>query len=344
MLIAILLCCLWAIPAFAVTYGVVHGGWLRLRSDPSYSAAVITSYRNGTVVTVLSLENGWARVLTSDYRIGYMDARYLSIGSTPEQAGTAVPVSPASQAPQATIAPTAAPMTRNWTEVNRTAHVISANGKGVRMRSAPAVTKTNVIGLYPVGRTALELRVSVDGWSYIKIDNKYGYMMSKYLSHDGGNPANPSNANPTAVIQPNTVPTNNTKIQPGTALPTPIGAVTATPPFAAATATPTPVPTATPTPVPTATPTPSKQITQARLDPYKPRVGDTLQVVVTPADAEYTTVWYRDDNTLLSTNLTYKVQAADEGHNIKVRIQGVGASAGYVADAATTKVQAQPDP
>ena len=67
-----ILCCAWAATAAAATYGTVFGGWLRLRANPSYSAAIITSYPNGSVVTVLSRSNGWCRVLTSDYRYGYM--------------------------------------------------------------------------------------------------------------------------------------------------------------------------------------------------------------------------------------------------------------------------------
>ena len=71
------LCALWAGSALAATYATVVGGWLRLRTNPSYDAKVITSYRAGSVVTVLSQDGGWCRVLTGDYRLGYMDKRYL---------------------------------------------------------------------------------------------------------------------------------------------------------------------------------------------------------------------------------------------------------------------------
>ncbi len=165
LLLAVLLCGLAAAPASAATYGTVVGGWLRLRANPSYDATVIASYKTGSVVTILSQSGGWARVMTADYRLGYMDQRYLYIegGSYPP-----VPV------------PTAVPAA--WTTVNRTAWVTSANGKGVRMRSAPEVNNYNVMGLYPVGRTVMEIKVSSSGWSYIRIDGKYGYMMSKFLT------------------------------------------------------------------------------------------------------------------------------------------------------------------
>lgn len=298
LLLAMMLCAL-AAPAFAATYATVFGGWLRLRSNPSYDASVITSYKNGSVVTVLSQENGWARVLTSDYRIGYMDARYLAISGTPAE----------------TPKPTAQPVTRTWVDVNRIAYVTSANGKGVRMRSAPVVNSSNVLGLYPVGRTAMEIRRSSDGWSYIQIDKKYGYMMSQYLT-TGMGPVYPPVYTPVPTLIP---------------------------PIGTATMMPTPVPTATPTPVPTATPTPAPttiDIQSVRLDPYQPTVGDTVKLIVTPANAEYTAVWYSDEKKLLSTNKQYTVSAADAGHVIYVRVTGGGASAGFVADAATAAVKA----
>ena len=166
LLLAALLCGIWTVSATAATYATVVGGWLRLRVGPSYNAKVIVSYRNGSVVTVLDQQNGWCRVITSDYRVGYMDQRYLLFeGNKPD-----IPD------------PTPPKPSRTWTDVNRTAWVTSQNGKGVRLRNAPAVYKNNVLGLYPVGRTVAELKVSSDGWSYIQIDGKYGYMMSKFLT------------------------------------------------------------------------------------------------------------------------------------------------------------------
>ena len=283
-----MLLCILAAPALAATYATVVGGWLRLRANPSYNAKVITSYRSGTVVTVLSQDSGWARVLTSDYRVGYMDLRYLSFGSSPV----------------ITPRPTAAP-SRTWYDVNRTAYVTSQNGRGVRLRSAPVVNSSNVLGLYPVGRTVTEIRRSSDGWSYIRIDKKYGYMMTKFLTTSYYPPGPPGPPAPTG--------------HPG------------------------PAPTATPTPVPTATPTPaSKQIQSVKLSPYHPTVGDTIGIIVTPANAEYTAVWYNSDNTLLSTSKQYTVRASDAGKTINVRIMGVGESAGFVADASTSTVETPP--
>ena len=118
LLLTVMLCSLMAATALAATYGTVVGGWLRLRANPSYDATVIASYPNGSVVTILSQSGGWARVMTGDYRLGYMDQRYLYIdggGYTPVPVPTSVP--------------------RTWTTVNRTAWITSGNGRDVRCPS-----------------------------------------------------------------------------------------------------------------------------------------------------------------------------------------------------------------
>ena len=163
LLLLAMLCSLWLLPASAEAVSKwVVGGWLRLRSQPSYSATIITTYPTGTEVTILGSSGGWSRVLTPDYRYGYMDERYLT-----------------SKHVQPDPPP---PYKRVWTEVNRYATVISANGRGVRLRRAPVVSSSNVLGLYPVGRSVREYRYSNDGWSYIRIDSRYGYMMSQFLT------------------------------------------------------------------------------------------------------------------------------------------------------------------
>ena len=293
---AALLCCLWAAPAFAATYGTVFGGWLRLRANPSYYAAVITSYRTGTVVTVLNRSNGWARVITPDYRIGYMDTGFLRIGST----------QPTSPPP---------PVSRTWTDVNRTAQVISQNGKGVRMRSSPTVNDTNVMGLYPVGRTVREIRRSDDGWSYISIDGKYGYMMSEFLTSSYAPPTPPPKPTEKPTAKPTEKPTDK----------------------------PTEKPTDKPTEAPTEKPTPERiDIENVKLDPFSPKVGDRVKIIVTPSNAEYTAVWFRDENVLLGMNKEYTVQESDAGKVINVKVTGVGKSSGFSVDAFTAAVQAAP--
>ena len=318
-----LLVFLWAVPAFAATYATIFGGWLRLRSYPSYESAVLTSYPSGTVVTVLGQSVGWARVRTPDARTGYMDVRYLRFGS----------------APTATPRPTATPTQRTWTTVNRTAWIISWNGRDVRMRSTPSVEEGNVMGLYPVGRAVTQIRISNDGWSYIRIDGKHGYMMTEFLQTS--TPAYPT---PTPVItaQPYWPPTAQ-PYWPPTAQP--YWPPTAQPYWPTSTPVPTATPTPTPTPVPTATPGPipgSPEITSVKIKPYQPKVGDKIQVYLRPEEAQYTCVWYNEAGMLLSTSQTYKVRAVDVGHVIHVRIQGTGIYTGFVADGTTAMVKAAP--
>ncbi len=177
--LAAVLLCLAALPGLAASTvnATVMGGYLRLRMSPSYQARIIRSYRSGTVVNVLSRENGWSQVVTPDGRTGYMDERYLSFGTCPP--------------PE--------PTHRTWTDVNSNYWVTSQNGRGVRMRNSPSVNSRNIMGLYPVGRTAYVIKKSNDGWSYISIDGKYGYMMSSFLT--------PSHVSPVCPTQPPVCPT-----------------------------------------------------------------------------------------------------------------------------------------
>lgn len=261
-LILTVLICGTVVPALAASYATVVGGWLRLRANPGYNAVVLASYPTGTVVTVLSRSNGWTRVITPDYRVGYMDSRYLSNGSAPQPA------------PQ--------PGHRTWTDINQRAYVTSQNGRGVRLRSAPVVNSYNVLGLYPVGRTVTEIRRSNDGWSYIRIDGRYGYMMTQFLTTSGG----------------------------GSVIPTPGGGGSSS----------------------------SRAIKSVQLNNVLPEVGDILKPVVEPSKAEYTVVWYNDQNKLLATTKQYEVKPGDVGRQIYARVMGMGASSGISITVATSVV------
>ena len=286
LLLAVILCGLWAAPALAATYATVVGGWLRLRLAPSYDATVITSYRTGTTVTVLSESGGWARVMTPDYRLGYMDERYLWFGG---------------DRPQPVPQPT--PKARTWTTVNRKAWVTSQNGKGVRLRNAPEVNSYNVMGLYPVGRTVTEMKVSNDGWSYIRIDRKTGYMMSQFLTT--GNipapvPPPPPPQNPPKPTQNPTNPPQNPTNPPATQPPQ----------------------------------TPPQGFSGVRLSTQSPRVGEKITLTVVPEGARYSVIWIRESTmTLLSTGNSYTPTAADVGSRIRIRVTGAD---GTVAETTTT--------
>ena len=85
---------------------------------------------------------------------------------------------------------------------------------------------------------------------------------------------------------------------------------------------------------------PGGDITSVRLTTNNPVVGEMITVVVAPNTAEYTAVWYRDDNVLLTTGNRYTVQATDVGHVLYVRVTGTGRSSGTVVEAMTGTVRA----
>ncbi len=273
LLLTVLLICL-AAPGLATTYATVVGGWLRLRAEPSYEAKTITSYKTGSVVTVLSEEGGWCKVRTADYRVGYMDRRYLSFQVTPTPS-------------------------RTWVDINEYAWITSPNGLGVRLRNAPEVNSTNVLGLYPVGRTVYVYKQSNDGWSYIRVDTKHGYMMSKFLSN--------ARIDPTGT-QPSTEDAFDEMTRTYS------------------------------TPMQTYTTTTAGVLQSATLSSTSPRVGDLLTLTVTPSTATFQVIWYRDDNQLLSNTVSYRVQSGDLGHRLYVHVSGTGNSTGVNLDQFTDPV------
>ena len=154
LLLAVLMIAAVLIPpgySFAET-ATVHGGWLILRSDPSFSASQTASYPTGTVVTITGQKGAWYSVITPDGKTGYMLGDYLKI-----QGGLS-----------------------NET----TAMVTSQNGLKVRLRTGPGTGYT-VVGSYEPGTEATVLSAGKE-WSKIRIGNYTGYMMSKYLSANRG--------------------------------------------------------------------------------------------------------------------------------------------------------------
>ena len=148
--LCILLLC---VAAFAASYaektGKVHGGWLILRSMPSYSGKQLASYPSGTVVKITGQSGSWYEVKTPDGLTGYMLGTYLYIsGDDLTEGGDA------------------------W--------VTSANGLNVRLRSG-AGTKYGAIASYPPG-TKCKVLKKLDGWCQIKIGSYKGYMMTKFLT------------------------------------------------------------------------------------------------------------------------------------------------------------------
>ena len=215
--------------ALAEQKGVVKGGWLILRSAPSFNGTILSSYPTGTQVTITGQKGSWYAVTAPDGLTGYMLGDYLQVsggsGGVPSET-TAYVTSRnglnvrlrsgpgkgysilASYAPgtQCTILSagnnwcriqigsfTGYMMTRYLTNTPAPApapapapggeyqvYVTSRNGKGVNLRSGPGKNYSS-IGFYSVGTEALMITKGKT-WSYIRVGNRYGYMMTQYLT------------------------------------------------------------------------------------------------------------------------------------------------------------------
>ena len=143
--------------AQAAQFATVTGGWLRLRSYPSFSAQTISSYYTGTRVEILDSTSMWYHVRVPDGYTGYMYKTYLN---TSGGGGGTV------------------------------GYVTSSNGKSVNMRTGPSTTYS-VIYSYRVGTTVNVINHG-STWSYININGVYGYMMSQFISVNTPTPPTPS--------------------------------------------------------------------------------------------------------------------------------------------------------
>jgi cell wall-associated NlpC family hydrolase len=58
--------------------GSIAGSGIRMRSTPSTEGAVLGTYRNGTLMNVIGINNGWYKV-TCDGKTGYIRSDYLDL-------------------------------------------------------------------------------------------------------------------------------------------------------------------------------------------------------------------------------------------------------------------------
>ncbi len=132
---------------------------VRMRSGPGKGYSVIASYVPGTKCTIISPGNNWCRIQVGNLT-GYMMTQFLT--------GTeiATPVTPV---------PAIVPSGSEYT-----VYVTSRNGNGVNLRSGPAKSYTS-IGFYSVGTQATMITKGTT-WSYIRVGNRYGYMMTEFLT------------------------------------------------------------------------------------------------------------------------------------------------------------------
>ena len=246
--IALIILATAALPcgALAEKTGIVKGGWLILRSEPSFSGKIKSSYPSGTVVKITGQTGSWYAVTAPDGLTGYMLGDYLQVsgsggGSIPEET-TAYVTSKnglnvrlrsgpgkgysilASYAPGTKC--TILSAGKNWCRIQigsytgymmtqfltnnpvitpqpqpdipdgSQVYVTSKNGKGVNLRSGPDKAYSS-IGFYSVGTPAIMITKG-STWSYIKVGNRYGYMMTQFLTST--EPSDPGTSGTTAYV------------------------------------------------------------------------------------------------------------------------------------------------
>ena len=181
MLLAVLTALFLTVAAAAedvIGTGEITGEALRLRSEPSTDAAVITLLDKGSQVDVYEVLDGWYRVGTRSSKTGYVSADYLAytpavIAETPtviEESGE-LEVSEAAEEP---VEAPAAPMDEN------TGVVICDN---VNFRSGPSTD--DEILLTMSADTQLALLDVADGWCHVTLDGQEGYVSAAYVAVKG---------------------------------------------------------------------------------------------------------------------------------------------------------------
>ncbi|MBR3429320.1 MAG: SH3 domain-containing protein [Clostridia bacterium] len=135
--------------ASAEKTGKVKGGWLILRSTPSFSGKQISSYPTGTVVSITGQSGKWYAVKAPDGLTGYMLGNYLTISGDDIVEG-------------------------------KNAWVTSQNGLNVRLRSGPG-TKYSPIASYAPG-TKCTVLIKGGDFTQIQIGSMTGFMMTKFLT------------------------------------------------------------------------------------------------------------------------------------------------------------------
>ncbi len=181
-LAALMAMMLFLLPAvsMAAEYATITGGWLRLRTYPSYDSQTVASYYTGTKVEVLGTSGDWYHVRLSDGNSGYMHRDYLTLSESSSAGNGTENGSTATEGANATV--------------------VSSNGYGVRLRMGPG-TSYRIIRSFPVGTPVAVIQRGTY-WSKVKVGSYTGYMMSQFLSvnsstytGDAGNASGESGSN-----------------------------------------------------------------------------------------------------------------------------------------------------
>ncbi|MDP4103714.1 MAG: SH3 domain-containing protein [Bacillota bacterium] len=163
-------------------YVNVNSGTLNLRSSPSMGASIIATLTKGTVVTVYSDANGWAKI-SANGKDGYVNSSFLS-ATNPNASGT------------------------TSSAVTSTTKYVNISSGTLNLRSS-ASTGASIITTLTKG-TAVTVYSEANGWAKVNANGKDGYVSSSFLSNSNpNNTGNSSTVNQTTAAE--TISTPATK-------------------------------------------------------------------------------------------------------------------------------------
>ena len=203
-----------ACTALAATYYRVNTTWLRAHTQPKMSAKVVDSYRRDFAATILkTYKGGWAKVrFLPGNHVAYVQKKYLAAASSSYTAYLSkdhlnVRTGPAPSfkslgrlngGAKVTVLTHGAkydyvstPRGKGYIDhsaltrskpAGLTAFVRNPRNRTVNLRSGPGL-EYKVIDEYRPG-TKVIVYEKDDEWCYVKVQGKWGYMMTYYLSFE----------------------------------------------------------------------------------------------------------------------------------------------------------------
>ncbi|MDD6050460.1 MAG: SH3 domain-containing protein [Clostridiales bacterium] len=294
------------------TTGVVksaNGKPVRLRSGPSVQYTIIASYNVGTPLTVLNVGADWSKVRING-RVGYMMNEFINFAP-----GSAVG--------------------------GYTAYVVSANGRGVVLRSGPS-KDDEVLATYQVGQVVTVLSYG-STWCKVRVNGLDGYMMSEFLSTVKPEVSEPNYGTAyTAYVTSQNGKGVRMRMGAGKIFPTvatySVGTKVTVLEYGA-----------------TwckirvgsntgymmteflTTKAPS-MVGSVAINLTTVQPGDTLKATVSPANVSVSIAWINDKGVTLGYGSAYTVQESDVGRRIRASVTGTGATSGTaVSSWATVK-------
>ena len=149
---------------------------VRLRTGPGTNYSILSSYAPGTKVVIISYGKDWSMIRVGNFT-GYMMTRYLTSKNSGNSGHESI-----------------IPVVSGEYDV----YVTSRNGKGVNLRMGPS--KINrAIATYDVGTAARMIQYGAS-WSYIRIGQTYGYMMTEFLTTSRPSESKPAPSVPAAYV------------------------------------------------------------------------------------------------------------------------------------------------